>query len=159
MDGVARLNQVRFLDVVLWWTSPRRRSLPADVPAARLFARIEPYRTDPNPPGRGAGCGYQIGGVRFRLRPRVSDMGAVVLHGLCATRPGGGEGSVALRTICDAADASGTVLLLDARPYETPEVPAPMRRADLVAWYGRFGFRPTGTSGMQRDPVGGTGAP
>jgi hypothetical protein len=153
MGDVSRAGQIRWIDMLAWLTTIWGRALPADSPAGRMLARLEPYRTDRLPPVKGVARGYRIQSVSFRLRARLSDTGAVVIQGLAAELPCHGEGTAAMRKICGIADACGAVLILDARPYATAAVADPMLRADLAAWYGRFGFLPTGKSGMRRDPL------
>lgn len=70
-----------------------------------------------------------------------------------------GCGTRIMRQICAALDASGASATLQADPTDEPGDPA---AADLVRWYGRFGFRTVGeedgVATMSRQPVRQPGA-
>lgn len=127
-------------------------TVPA-TPGLRCLAALDPWRQTGPRPADGGPASYRFGSVTCRLRTRLMDERAIVIQNLQAGLPGLGEGSAALRVICGLADAHGVALVLDAIPFATPSVPAPMPPPDLVAWYGRFGFRPTGNVGMRRAPL------
>lgn len=49
---------------------------------------------------------------------------------------GKGYASMLLQKVCAEADAAGKVLLLNPKPYDTPQLSAD----ELTAWYEGFGF-------------------
>jgi hypothetical protein len=154
MEDVAKAGRNRWGDLLGFLTAVRPKAPPGDSPSGQMFARLAGYRTDRRPsPVNLEVCSYRIGSVTFRMRARLSDAAAVVIQGFESGQPGSGEGTQAMQEICAAADASGAAIILDARPYATAAVTEPMLRTVLVAWYGRFGFVPTGRSGMRRDPA------
>ena len=121
-----------------------------DSPVLRCLSALDAWR-EAGAPVDGTARSYRFGGgVTCRLRGRVMDDASVVIQSLRAGRSRQGAGSAALRLICQVADTHGVTLVLDAIPFVTEAVPVAMSPAELAGWYGRFGFVPTGSTGMRR---------
>ena len=87
--------------------------------------------------------------------------GVLIINELWATVTGQGHGSRMLKTICQCADATGTVLALVIIPYQIGRRggiifrnrPDGLGKRQLHAWYVRHGFRPGAENLFQREPV------
>jgi hypothetical protein len=120
--------------------------LSAHTPSGCYLRHWSKFQIDDFEPAIGVGRDYEFPhlDVTFNLRPL--DERTIVLQSLQSANPRSGEGRQGMASLCAAADRCHVSLLLVASPYETRDA-EPMTREALMAWYGRFGFVPTGEPG------------
>ncbi len=98
----------------------------------------------------GSAMYQQVPGGEVQVEPTIDGLGVEIVR-LMAGTEGRGDGSRAMRAAVNLADEFGVQLLLtpDGSYYED-ETAAATR---LRNFYARFGFMPTGTRRMIRNPV------
>lgn len=80
----------------------------------------------------------ETGGAHGWVQFIINSPRQVTLHRLWTLRPGEGNGSRMLGTLCELADRHGVEICLKPLPFGRK--PYRFSRQKLAEWYGRYGF-------------------